>query len=139
MDNQNWIRRGAAAAIALMAVGALPSAASAQAAPAAPAPAQAPKCQLVFEPTALTVGGPAQELKVTLALSDVAEMDPARIVTLKAPEESGLTVTRVEGENLLVTVDLSQAKAGEWEIGAFEAAAGDEAGEPICIGKIQVK
>ena len=59
---------------------------------------EAAQCQLVFEPAALTAGAPAQELKVTLALSDVAEMDPAQIRTLKAPEESGLTLTRVEGE-----------------------------------------
>ena len=98
MDSQNWIRRGAAAAIALMAMGVLPSSAEAQQPPAAPAPAQAPKCQLVFEPAALTAGAPAQELKVTLALSDVAEMDPAQIRTLKAPEESGLTLTRVPSD-----------------------------------------
>jgi hypothetical protein len=139
METTNWIRRGAAAAIALMAMGALPNGAEAQAPPAAPAPAQAAQCQLTFEPAALTAGGAAQELKVTLALSDVAEMDPAQIRTLKAPEESGLTLTRVEGEGFLVTVDLSAAKAGEWEIGAFEAAAGDEAAEPICVGKIQVR
>ena len=137
METQNWIRRGAAAAIALTVIGA--SGAAAQAAPAAPSPAPAAQCQLVFEPVPLTVGAPAQQLKVTLALSDVAEMDPATIRTLKAPEESGLKLTRVEGEGFVVAVDLAAAKAGEWEIGAFAAAAGDEAAEPICVGKLQIK
>lgn len=102
------------------------------------APQQAPSCELKFEQAEIAAGSPAQEMKITLA--EGAQVDPALIRSVGTDDASGLQIALVDGQTLVLAVDATGAKAGSWEIRAFDRpeAKGD-AQAPLCVGVLTVK
>ena len=103
-------------------------------------PQQAQQCELKFEKAEIAAGSASQELTFTLALPAGAQIDPAQIRSVNSDDESGLQIGLVDGKTLVFTVDATGAKAGSWEIRAFDRpeAKGD-AQAPLCVGKLMVQ
>ena len=111
---------------------------AAQSAPQAPQ--AAPLCQLKFEQAEIAAGAPAKEMTFTLALASGAQVDPAQIRSVTPDDESGLQISLVEGKPLVFAVDATGAKAGSWEIRAFDRAEAKGDAQPaLCAGVLKVK
>ena len=114
---------------------------AAQAVPQVPqAPQAAPQCELKFEQAEIAAGAPANEMKFTLALAPGAQIDAAQIRSVTPDDESGLQISLVEGKPLVFAVDATGAKAGSWEIRAFDRPEAKGDAQPaLCAGVLKVK